>query len=156
MREGDTLTLYCHTEGIPKPKVSWFFRKRTSSGSSGHHHSNTAANDRSSIASVNHQQQHQQTHHSKNGLFVHEQVLQEGDTLVIKNVTRFYSGVFECIANNSVPPAASRKIKLSVECNTQFCFAYYSNITLIDVKLFSSTRTSCTSRTSRADVGTRR
>jgi hypothetical protein len=36
--------------------------------------------------------------------------------LSIKNISRNYSGYFECIANNSVPPAASRKMKVTVEC----------------------------------------
>ena len=109
IREGDTLVLYCHTEGIPKPKVSWYFRKRH------HSHSNSATlNSDRSVA----QQQQQQNGKQSASLPSphHEQVLQEGDTLIIKNVSRYYSGVFECIANNSVPPAASRKIKVSVEC----------------------------------------
>jgi len=108
IREGDTLVLYCHTEGIPKPKVSWYFRKRH------HSHSNSATlNSDRSVA----QQQQQQNGKQSASLPSphHEQVLQEGDTLIIKNVSRYYSGVFECIANNSVPPAASRKIKVSVE-----------------------------------------
>lgn len=117
VREGDTLSLYCHTEGIPKPKVSWFFRKRNGAGAGGsahnhhvhsHHHSSAAVASAADRSSSHHIAQHSKS--------LHEQVFQEGDTLVIKNVSRFYSGVFECIANNSVPPAASRKIKVSIEC----------------------------------------
>lgn len=106
VREGDTLALYCHTEGIPKPKVSWYFRKRSQQS---HHHN--SVNDRSAVA--------QQTNAK-----THEQVFQEGDTLIIKNVSRLNSGIFECIANNSVPPAASRKIKVSIECMTRFFFQF--------------------------------
>lgn len=113
IREGDTLVLYCHTEGIPKPKVSWYFRKR--------HHSHGGSATLNSERSVAQQQQQQQNGKQSASLPSphHEQVLQEGDTLIIKNVSRYYSGVFECIANNSVPPAASRKIKVSVECIKQ-------------------------------------
>lgn len=135
MREGDTLSLYCHTEGIPKPKVSWFFRKRNgAAGTSGsvhnhhvhshHHHSSAAV-----AASSHHIAQHSKT--------LHEQVFQEGDTLVIKNVSRFYSGVFECIANNSVPPAASRKIKVSIECKYIRILISIKNVKLIKSKMFS-------------------
>lgn len=108
IREGDTLVLYCHTEGIPKPKVSWYFRKR--------HHSHGGSATLNSDRSVAQQQQQNGKQSASLSSPHHEQVLQEGDTLIIKNVTRYYSGVFECIANNSVPPAASRKIKVSVEC----------------------------------------
>lgn len=57
-------------------------------------------------------------YHTHNRI-VDSTVIQEGSNLVIENINRSYSGVFECIANNSVPPAASRKIKVSVECKTQ-------------------------------------
>lgn len=136
--EGESLTLFCHTEGIPKPKVSWFFRRRASSSPSGssaaasaassshHHHHSNAHDHRAIIAQHSSSSGHHQ--HFKNGALNHDQVLQEGDRLVIKNVSRFYSsGVFECIANNSVPPAASRKIRVSVECKafTIFGFSFF-------------------------------
>lgn len=99
VKEGHTLQLYCHSEGIPTPVVSWYFRKRPS------HHRN---------------------HEKSNQALVkpNEQVTHEGDTLIVKNITRAHSGIYECIANNSVPPAASRKIKVSVECN----YSYKLNI----------------------------
>lgn len=45
----------------------------------------------------------------------YDHVIHEGDTLVIRNISRHHGGIYECIANNSVLPAASRKIKVSVE-----------------------------------------
>ncbi len=95
VQEGHTLKLHCHSEGSPTPRVSWYFRRRVNS-----HHSH----------SVHHPSYERQ-------LPKYDQIVHEGETLVIHNVSRSYSGIFECLANNSVPPAASRKIKVSVECN---------------------------------------
>jgi neurotrimin len=94
---GETLRLYCHAEGMPAPQVSWYFR----------HLSNAPQ----SAQKRNH---HTRMRHLRQS--VSDQIFQEGSTLVIKNISTHYSGIFECIANNSVPPAASRKIKVNVEC----------------------------------------
>ena len=84
--EGETLNLYCHVDGSPKPKVTWYFRKNAAFNEAiGHFHRNNT-------------------------------IVYEGDNLIIHNVSRHYSGYFECVANNSVHPAASRKIKVAVEC----------------------------------------
>ena len=96
--EGQTLKLYCHAEGIPHPEVSWYFR----------HHS------KNSVQKRDHHRMRHIRHSVKN------QIYQEGSTLVIRNISTQYSGIFECIANNSVPPAASRKIKVNVECKIIF------------------------------------
>jgi hypothetical protein len=97
VQEGHTLKLHCHSEGIPTPRASWYFRKRANS-----HHQRAA----------HHLSYEKQTPKA-------DQIIHEGDTLVIHNVSRMYTGVFECLANNSVPPAASRQIKVSIECKTK-------------------------------------
>jgi neurotrimin len=106
IREGQSLTLYCHAEGIPTPSVSWYFRKRLTSPM---HHLTNEHSDHKSIKL-----------HETNT--IGEKIFQEGNTLFIQNITRSHSGIFECIANNSVPPAASRKIKVTVECKSLFFF----------------------------------
>lgn len=90
---GETLKLYCHAEGTPTPQVSWYFRQHARSIEKRNHH----------------RMRHIRTSP------VH-QIYEDGSTLVIRNISVKYSGIFECIANNSVPPAASRKIKVNVEC----------------------------------------
>lgn len=105
VKEGSTLNLYCHSEGIPAPKVTWYFRKRSSQSSL-------------SLTQAHHLNRH--TNSEKSSLLHHngksnENIINEGSTLIIKDISRVHSGIFECIANNSVPPAASRKIKVSVE-----------------------------------------
>ena len=96
VKEGDSLSLYCHAEGMPTPKVSWYYREKA------------ASND---MISNHHFKRHERSRHEKaEGRFLHE-----GSTLTLNNLTRHNSGIFECIANNSVPPAASRKIKVTIE-----------------------------------------
>ena len=104
IHEGSTLCLYCHAEGIPMPKVFWYFRKR-------------------SFINLNHQNSHNNrsynvndANYNSNKININDQNINEGNTLILKNISRNFSGIFECIANNSVPPAASRKIKVSIEC----------------------------------------
>ena len=93
--QGKTLRLYCHAEGIPLPKVSWYFRHQAT------------------MKKGNNKRAHELVHLKRS---YNAQVFQEGSTLVIKDISTSYSGIFECIANNSVQPAASRKIKVNVEC----------------------------------------
>jgi hypothetical protein len=115
---------------MPAPKVSWYFRKRTGGGggtgssiASAHHNRNqhhqriNDANSNAAQHAIKQQSQHSAASVASSLLQLADQVIQEGNTLVISNVTRNYSGIFECIANNSVPPAASRKIKVNIECN---------------------------------------
>lgn len=100
IKEGDSLSMYCHAEGIPTPKVTWYFREKS-----------TAAKDSSSVN--HHFKRHEKnSKHEKNA---DGRVIQVGNTLTLNNISRSYSGIFECIANNSVPPAASRKIKITIE-----------------------------------------
>ncbi len=121
IKEGSTLNLYCHAEGIPPPKVSWYFRKRSSSSllllQSNVHHSGTRNGHHSNANGEKSSQPHHQSHGGKSNS---EQIIHEGNNLIIKDISRTHSGVFECIANNSVPPAASRKIRVSVECKSWF------------------------------------
>jgi hypothetical protein len=121
------LHLYCHADGIPTPKVSWYFRKRTGlSVASTHHNRNQhqRIDGNSNAASVVQHAMKQLTQQATSVLPLVDQVIQEGNTLIISNVTRNYSGIFECIANNSVPPAASRKIKVNIECIYFFLFIF--------------------------------
>jgi hypothetical protein len=90
--EGTRLWLHCHFDGLPEPKVSWFYHKR--------------------------KMYDEVETHSKRKIrkHIHGAVIHEGSSLVIENISRNNSGYFECIANNSVLPAASRKLKVTVEC----------------------------------------
>ena len=116
--EHDTLKLYCHADGIPTPKVSWYFRKRATAaiGSSAHH----SASTRQIHTQGSHHHHHGADHFKL--LTPGDHVIHEGSTLVIRNVSRHHSGIYECIANNSVQPAASRKIKVSVECKLSLVY----------------------------------
>jgi len=38
------------------------------------------------------------------------------ETIVIRNVTRHSDDMYECVASNGVPPAAVRRIRVTVEC----------------------------------------
>ena len=97
--QGQTLKLYCHADGIPTPKISWYFRR--------HQDSRTVVlKDQESDALMLTAKPLRSNFH----------LIQEGNTLTIRNISTHHSGVFECIANNSVPPAASRKIRVNVEC----------------------------------------
>ena len=123
IKEYDTLKLYCHADGIPAPKVSWYFRKRATAG---HHHAAGSDHNGSSQSTRQIHSQGSNHHHhaannagNKGGLLTPgDHVIHEGSTLVIRNASRHQSGIYECIANNSVQPAASRKIKVSVECKS--------------------------------------
>ena len=133
VREGDSVTLYCHAEGVPTPTISWYFRKRTSSSSASPASLVVSPQQRSN----NHQQQQQlyaQIPVPRASSVATEQLLVHvGSTLSIANVTRAHSGAYECIANNSVPPAASRKLRLSVECKN--ANTHIQNIKIIIILL---------------------
>ena len=106
IKEGDTLTLYCHAEGMPAPRVSWFFREKN------------PTKDLSLI------KRHEKLKQEKitDGRMIHV-----GNALTIHNISRSFTGIFECIANNSVPPAASRKNKITIECNLNILSFYTVN-----------------------------
>lgn len=40
----------------------------------------------------------------------------EGDTLEMVRISRLGMGAYLCIASNGVPPAVSKQIKVSVDC----------------------------------------
>ncbi|GAB1606028.1 lachesin-like, partial, partial [Argonauta hians] len=44
-----------------------------------------------------------------------ERIGQQGEVLVIHNVSRYCDDVYECVAKNGIPPVVSRKIKVSVD-----------------------------------------
>ena len=103
--EGDTLTLNCFVDGNPIPKVAWYFRKKIAN---------------------NHVNENELKFNYENSYSSNEEKspnmipIEEGNVLTIENIGRNYTGYFECIANNSVQPAASRKMKVSVECKNLF------------------------------------
>ena len=39
-----------------------------------------------------------------------------GEVIIIKNVSRYCDDVYECVADNGVPPAVSRQMRVTVEC----------------------------------------
>ena len=36
--------------------------------------------------------------------------------VIIQNVTRYCDDIYECVAFNGVPPAVSKKMRVTVEC----------------------------------------
>lgn len=43
------------------------------------------------------------------------------ETLIIRNVSRYSDDLYECVASNGVPPAAVRRIRVTVECQFARC-----------------------------------
>ena len=41
-----------------------------------------------------------------------------GEVIIIRNISRSSDDSYECIADNGVPPAASRTIRVTVECTS--------------------------------------
>jgi len=39
-----------------------------------------------------------------------------GESIVIRNVTRYSDDIHECVASNGVPPPAIHQIRVTVEC----------------------------------------
>lgn len=42
----------------------------------------------------------------------------EGQVLLIRNISRVCADTYECVANNTVPPARTRQIKVTVQCKS--------------------------------------
>ena len=40
----------------------------------------------------------------------------QGESLYIKNIKRYQSGHYVCLANNNVPPATTREMLVKVQC----------------------------------------
>ena len=40
----------------------------------------------------------------------------KGEMIIIQNVSRYCDDFYECNANNGVPPAQSRQMRVTVEC----------------------------------------
>ena len=59
-----------------------------------------------------------------------------GEVLIIHNVTRYCDDEYECVAFNDVPPIASRKIRVHVQCESAFWSRVYYNADVLR-KLFS-------------------
>ena len=51
-----------------------------------------------------------------------------GGSLSLTSVTRFHAGVYSCHADNGVPPAASRRVRLDVVCMYMFCVDYFREL----------------------------
>jgi len=99
IQEGQTLRLYCHADGIPTPKVTWFFRRKS------HHHHQQQQHITATIDLSKLEDKSTPTTTTTTTIIYDD----NDNTLIINNISRSYTGIFECIANNSVPPAASRK-----------------------------------------------
>ena len=41
---------------------------------------------------------------------------ENGEVLIIHNISRYCEDLYECVAVNGIPPAASKEIKVTVEC----------------------------------------
>ena len=48
----------------------------------------------------------------------------EGETLDLTRISRLDMGAYMCIASNGVPPAVSKRIKVSVDCKFFFSFLF--------------------------------
>lgn len=48
----------------------------------------------------------------------------EGSTLELHKISRLDMGVYMCIASNGVPPTVSKRIFVSVDCESTRLFAY--------------------------------
>ncbi len=40
----------------------------------------------------------------------------KGEMIIIQNVSRYCDDIYECVADNGVPPAVSRQMRVTVEC----------------------------------------
>ncbi len=40
----------------------------------------------------------------------------KGEMIIISNVSRYCDDIYECVADNGVPPAVSRQMRVTVEC----------------------------------------
>ncbi|CAG5130475.1 unnamed protein product, partial [Candidula unifasciata] len=85
VREGDTVELVCNVTGSPPPTVTWY---RTHTG---------LLED--------------EEDRGKNRMCIG----MEGEVLVIHNVSRYCDDKYQCVANNEVPPAATKEIRVHVE-----------------------------------------
>lgn len=112
IQEGKSLRLHCHADGVPSPKVTWYFRKKLPHHSPSQH---SAASGSVATHHLPHSFDLSQTAHVAKYFEYQSIIIQDENTLIITNISRAFTGIFECIANNSVPPAASRKIRISVE-----------------------------------------
>ena len=59
--------------------------------------------------------------------------MSEGGSLSLISVTRYDAGVYSCHADNGVPPAASKRVRLDVICTfiSVIRFKFKKNITNI-------------------------
>ena len=46
-----------------------------------------------------------------------------GEVLVLRNVTRSLGGLYECVADNGVPPAALLVVRVHVQCEWSSCLS---------------------------------
>lgn len=52
---------------------------------------------------------------------------QNGEVLIIYNISRYCEDLYECVAVNGIPPAASKEIKVVVECKIYGILKLYFN-----------------------------
>ena len=48
----------------------------------------------------------------------------KGEMIIIANVSRYCDDIYECVADNGVPPAVSRQMRVTVECKLLFLYLY--------------------------------
>jgi hypothetical protein len=53
----------------------------------------------------------------------------EGETLSLIRISRLDMGIYVCTASNGIPPAASRRIAVNINC-TYFFFSILKNFNL--------------------------
>ncbi|XP_036363672.1 limbic system-associated membrane protein, partial [Octopus sinensis] len=106
VREGDTVTLICNVTGIPHPNVTWYRQSASNDYSTMEIAVDVCLKmaDKSGL-----QAESSRARPNKPGIG------QQGEVLVIHNVSRYCDDVYECVAKNGIPPVVSRKIKVSVD-----------------------------------------
>ncbi|GFO25906.1 opioid-binding protein/cell adhesion molecule [Plakobranchus ocellatus] len=88
VREGATVTLQCHTSGIPEPTVDW--RRLTASEEKGEEIQSEFCPGTTTVG-------------------------RESDVLIIHNISRECGDIYECVANNYIDAPVSRLIPVRVQ-----------------------------------------
>ena len=57
----------------------------------------------------------------------------DGQVLTLRNISRHCSDMYECIADNGVPPSVSRRMRISVECQSIISAYKASNLHFIEL-----------------------
>ncbi len=51
----------------------------------------------------------------------------KGEMIIIQNVSRYCDDIYECVADNGVPPAVSRQMRVTVECEYHKSFPLHGS-----------------------------